>query len=115
MGNIDVVNKILSETEKTALKSFWNNRNMREALRKVLFMGIRENGVMRPGETFEPRLNIALALVGQREDSVTNEELGADIRAFFQGMKALENAFSRIEEIVTIPEKPKGREGNPAV
>lgn len=112
----DILDSILNESEKLALRSFWNNRDMREALRKVLFMGLRENGVMHKGEEFRPKLNIALALVAQRQDDISNEQLGADLRAFFQGMSALENAFNKIEEIATIPGKEdKGRERNPAL
>src|SRR5437868_469867 len=82
----------LSELEKTLVEAFYNNETQREAVRKVMLHGLNEQGVLRAGLKHDPKHNWALMYATR--DDLTNEQLGADLRASAQGIMFVERAFA---------------------
>ena len=87
----------LNDIEKDALYSFNQNETMVRAVKKVLLAGIYENGILRQGDKAEPLKNFALALAFKTE--ISNEQVGADLRASAAGIRSVELAFNKIAEI----------------
>jgi hypothetical protein len=95
--NQDFVNSILSENEQKAVIQFNGSEVMREAVKKILLAGLYRNGVMRAGQPSDALRNAAFGVVAGNT-SYNNEELGADLRALWQGINALELAFNEISK-----------------
>jgi hypothetical protein len=111
-NNKDYIDGFLDDQEREYLRQFYENEVMREALRKVLLAGIYQNGTLRKGKAGNPLFNGAFGLVSNKGE-FSNEQLGADIRAAWEGVSALENAFNQISKYV--PEKePERPTKNPA-
>lgn len=87
----------LTDAEIEKVEAFCGDATMREAVRKVLLTGLYVNGTVRQGYKPSPLQNFALALAF--DPRVSNEELGADLRASAAGINLLENAFKQIDEI----------------
>ena len=92
----EFLNSILDEQEQTYIKEFCQNERMVEAIRKVMLAGLYEQGVLKKHKKADSLSNIALALVANRGD-ISNEQLGEDLRAFWQGLNYLELAFENIK------------------
>lgn len=93
----------LNDHEKELIEAFYKNGTMREAVKKVLLAGIYYNGVLKVGEQGDPGKNFALALAFQK--GVTNEQLGADVRAAAEGIRVVESAFvelSKYDKLVEV-------------
>jgi hypothetical protein len=101
----------LSDVERELVVSFNENPQMKEAVKKVLLAGLYENGTLRAGQPANFKQNVALGLVSHRGD-YTNEQIGADLRAVFEGGAIVENAFEKISTFVR--EEPKKKGQNPA-
>lgn len=97
---------ILNEIEVEEIKKFVANKTQFEAVRKVLLKGIYFNGVIKPGEKHLPNMNFALSLAYAKSE-VSNEELGADLRACAEGIRTVETGFSRLVEIGETKVAPK--------
>ncbi len=98
----------LTDVEVDLVIAFNENPQMKEAVRKVLLAGLYENGVLRAGKPANFKQNVAFGLASHRGD-FTNEQLGADIRAVFEGGAIVENAFDKISSFVREP-KEKGQQ-----
>jgi len=103
----------LSSIEKAKIENFYKDEVLREAIRKVLLAGVYYNGVLRAGEKAEPLKNAALSRAYSSD--LTNEELGADVRALAQGIQAIEMAFKKMAEIKAEPILSTDKEVNPAL
>lgn len=90
------LDKILDDQEKLAIQMFYDNTIQREAVKKVLLFGIYNNGVLRKGKPADPLLNFALGLVSNLGSQIKNEELGAQLRAAWEGINLLELGFSNL-------------------
>lgn len=88
----------LTDQEIDKLAAFNQDEVMFEAVRKVILAAIYSNGTLRKGIEANPLQNAALALVSQADSNITNEKIGADLRAFWEGVKALEMGLSKIQE-----------------
>jgi len=103
----------LNDIEKQLVEAFYKNETQREAVKKVLLMGIYNNGVIRSGEVHNPQLNWALSLAWNMDGtSETNEKLGANLRAVAEGIKSVELAFKELSKFTTI--EPVKEKKNPA-
>lgn len=103
----------LSQEEKLLIESFFKNEKMREAVRKVLCMGIHQNGVMKAGVTYNPQLNWALSLAWTTEGKLEdNEKIGSSLRSISEGLKFVELAFQELAKFKK-EEKPE-KKANPA-
>lgn len=97
----------LNDQETAAVQLFYQSSVMREAVRKVLLAGAYENGTLQAGKEANATTNFALSLVAQGE-TISNEQLGADLRASWEGIRLVENAFNKMGEIKKVePEKKK--------
>jgi len=106
----EYTDSFLNETEKELLSLFYENEIMREAVKKVLLAGIYQNGTLKPGEPAKPVYNAAFSLVANRD--ANNEQIGADLRAMWEGVRVVENAFNSLSEYKK--EAPKPEISNPA-
>lgn len=87
----------LSDTEKNAIESFYANETQREAVKKVLLMGIYQNGVMKAGAKHNPQMNWALSLAWDTDGSASNtENVGSSLRIIAEGIKSVEVAFQEL-------------------
>lgn len=96
----------LSEVEIEKIKAFQEDEVMREAVKKVLLSDVYQNGVMKPGEKHNALKNAALGLMygptGHQKE-LSNEELGARLRSYNEGIQNVEKGFNKIEAIGNPP------------
>ena len=98
----DVLEEYLTDVEQLEVTKFVENKLQYEAVKKVLLMPIYHNGTLRKGEKADPSRNFALGLVSHEAASaLSNETLGADLRATFEGIRAVETAFKKLTTIFT--------------
>ena len=115
MRKSEALDKILSDSEKLAVKLFVENDLQREAVKKVLLFDIYYNGILSRGDTPDPLRNLALGLVSNFGAQLTDEQLGKDLRAGWAGINTLETAFSELSKFKKEPdEKREGGPSNPA-
>ena len=88
----------LNELEVGKVEAIVADEVALEALRKVLLSSIYSHGVMKPGESHNPYKNRAFALVAANID---NQKLGLNIKAWFEGVNALEEGFKKLSEFKT--------------
>ncbi len=100
----------LNDLEKTLVEAFYNNETQREAVRKVILHGVHTQGVLKSGFKHDPKHNWALSYA--TKDELSNEQIGADLRATAQGIIFVERGFSDLGKIKKI-EEPKIKK-NPA-
>lgn len=105
----------LTDLEITKIENFCNDSELYAAVRKVMLAGIYTHGVIERGHDPKPLQNGALTLVSySTTNPMTDEILGQHIRGVWEGLNALENAFSRLKEIKReLPDVPSPL--NPAI
>jgi hypothetical protein len=94
----------LNEVERAAVQAFFENEGMRESVKKVLLAALYENGTLKAGIKSDFTRNLALSLVANNRE-VTNEQLGADLRAMWEGIRLVENAFNKMSEFKKVETK----------
>ena len=99
----------LTDIEKDALVQFNQHAVMFDAVKKVLLAGLYENGRIEAGKDPAATRNAAFGLVAQGRE-FSNEELGADLRALWQGVNALEMGFKKINEFIPKEKADKQKE-----
>lgn len=108
------MDKYLDDKEKALVMEFVKHPDMLEAVKKSILYVVYNNGCLKPGESADPLRNFALGLFFSKQDgSVTDEELGRDLRAIAMGIQLLESAIGKMEELA--PKKEgDGKDVNPA-
>lgn len=92
--------QILSPLEVTKIEQFNKDKEMQEAVRKVLLSGLYTHGVVQKGMDHNPLINGAFALVSLAGDNpIPDEQLGAHLRGTWFGINALENAWKQLIKI----------------
>ena len=114
----DYLDDLLNEQEQTYIQQFWENEKMREAVRKVLLAGLYDNGTIKKEKKPNFLYNSALSLINADEAGgypqvITNEQLGQKLRAYWEGLKVIENAFNAMSRYKKGEENPP-KVGNPA-
>lgn len=108
----------LTDLEVAELIRFNSNPVLADAVKKVLFAFINERGTIKKGKKLGNTLyNGALGLVAQSGTGkmvVSNEELGADLRAYYQAVGLLESGFNEISKIKVVKEE-NNKEVNEAI
>lgn len=94
----------LTEQEIDKVIAFQEDEVMREAVKKVLFEGILECGVMKEGVALDGR-NWAYNLGGLNDFAMDNEKVGELLKATTKGIGYMEDGFRRIGEFKR-PEAP---------
>lgn len=107
--------RILTDSEKDQIKSFVANKPMRAAVYKVLLAGIYTNGVLRKDLEFDSELsmaNAAFAVLNQERmfpQPLSNEKVGEDLRALWEGTQALKMGFDEMDTLMGVIPPKKGR------
>lgn len=90
----------LSDIEKALVKTFYENEAMREAIKKVLLHGLYKAGILEPDIKANGNQNWAYSLPWKQNpdgsissDPVSNEQLGAEVRAICEGLRNVETVF----------------------
>lgn len=110
----DILEKILSVEEKDALKVFFDNPYMVEAVRKALTLKIYHNGTLDKNRDADPTINFAIQRYWEAKgQGFDTQQIGEVLRSSFEGIFALEEAWKSLETFrgITVPEVT---EKNPA-
>ena len=91
-----MVKEYLSDIEVAKIESFNADPIMVQAVKKVILEKVYEHGVLKAGFAHNPLKNRALVLV---DEGKSDAELGSQLRAFYEGMNAVEGGFSELETI----------------
>lgn len=90
----------LTDLEIAKIEAFCADKDMYEAVRKVLLAGIYEHGTIQRGFTPDPLKNGALSLVHlSTSNPIPNEVLGEHLRGVWEGLNALQNALQNLNNI----------------
>ena len=99
--------EFLNDAEKDAVRYFNEAEVMREAVKKVLLKALYSSGTLKPGAHADPLKNIALVFVSNARDA-SNEQVGAEVRALYQGINAIEVGFGELASYKKeVPKEPK--------
>ena len=108
----DYLDSILDDREQDLVRQFVENKEMMEAVKKTIMVGLYHNGSLRKGVPSNPLYNAAFTVAANaRETKATNEQIGEDLRALWQGLNALESALSAMakykrEELPKVVKNP---------
>lgn len=112
MTRPELINTVLNDIEKAELQAFADNVTMREAVKKVLLLDVYFMGNMEPGKGADPLTNYALSMASHK-GQYSNEALGADLRATWEGINTLQTAFDEISKFKSVPVTKGGDNANP--
>lgn len=91
---------ILTEMEVMKIESFCKDKEMMEAVKKVLLQHLYTQGVITKGQPHNPLFNRAFSLVQlATQNPIPDEQLGAHLRGIWEGVNALEGGFSDLSKI----------------
>lgn len=93
----------LNDLEVAKIEAFCKDKDMYEAVRKVMLATTYYAGALKKGEKLEPR-NQAFDLIAKATasgENISNEELGAELRGLFFGVDTVEQGFARLKSIKT--------------
>lgn len=96
-----MIKEYLTDLEIAKIESFCADKDMYEAVHKVMLATTYYAGTLRKGETLEPR-NQAFDLIAKAAangEKITNEQLGEELRGLFFGVDTVEQGFARLKEI----------------
>lgn len=110
--NEDFLNSFLSEAEKDALTQVANSELAMMALEKVILADVYFKGTLRKKVAPDATRNAAFALAFS-QTALSNEILGADIRAQAEGVRLVEVGFGRLKKFKS-EKQEKQPKGNPA-
>jgi hypothetical protein len=106
----------LNENEIKLIEAFCKNEEQFEAVRKVMLQGIYFHGVNVKGKKSNPLINGAFSLVAlSPTNPIPNEEIGAQLRAQWAGINALESAMNNLKKIKSDTKENKEEELNQAI
>ena len=93
--------KNLNDLEVAKIEAFCKDEAMFEAVKKILFAILYSDGVVKKDEKLNQR-NGAFSLIANaysENKSITNDELGAQLRAKFEGVHTILNGFDQLKSI----------------
>ena len=103
------MDSVLTDSEQLLVEQFYNNETMRETIKKILLFVLYNNGTVQKGKESDSLRNAAFGLIANDMDGkLTNEQIGADLRALWEGIKLVENAFNAMS-VYKIEEQKEGR------
>lgn len=88
--------EFLTDLEVVEVERFCANEVMFGAVKKVLLQHLYSQGVITKGQPHNPLKNRALVLV---DGEISNEILGSQLRALWEGINALEGGYADLEKI----------------
>jgi hypothetical protein len=90
----------LTDLEIVKIEAFCADKEMFEAVKKVLLQHIYDQGVLKAGQGHNPLKNRAFALAQHAtENPMTDEILGQHIRGLWEGVNALETGYAELKNI----------------
>lgn len=90
----------LSELEITKIEQFCADKEMHDAVKKIMLAGIYTHGTVQKGYTPNPLQNGAFALASlATTNPIPDNVLGEHIRGMWAGVNALENGFNELNKI----------------
>ena len=99
------IQDILSELEKDKLAFIAGDPVMLEAVKKVVLNSVYFDGTLHKKGVPDVLKNFALALASR--PGVTNEDLGAELKASLAGVQLLEQGFMELEKFKKVESKLK--------
>jgi predicted nucleic acid-binding protein len=106
----ELLDTILDEKEKGAIRAFYDNTYTRDVVRKVLLASVYYNGQMEKGEKPDPKRNFLLQAI----ESKSFENIGHVIYAKVQAVELLEEGFEALGSYQN-DEEPRSEKYNPAI
>lgn len=106
----EILESILSPQEINEIQMFLERPALVEAVRKVLFWPIANQGTFFPNEPIKPNFNYIFQSVANDHMGVlNNESLGQKLRSQWEAVQLLQSAFKELESLrkVVELEKPK--------
>ena len=116
MKQQEYVSSFLSDLEKVHLQKFADDESMKAVVKKILLGGAYENGTLKAGKDPNPAYNCAFGYIQFADTNnveVSDQQVGANIRALYEGLKSVEYAFKIIDEFKS-PEEPGEKPRNEA-
>jgi len=90
----------LSKVEQDKIAAFNQDKVLAEAIKKVILKAVYSQGILSPDKPANPMTNAAFGLVALTQQGIiSNEALGADLRAWFEGCKMVELGFTELAKI----------------
>lgn len=90
----------LTDLEIAKIEAFCADKEMYEAVKKVILGGIYSHGVIEKGLKHNPLQNSAFSLASLAvSNPIPDEQLGQHIRGMWAGVNALENGFKQLRSI----------------
>jgi hypothetical protein len=106
----DYLDAFLTDIEQKKIEKFVEDKDMFEAVKKVLLFSIYNSGIINKGKPHDPMHNFAM--VAASNHGIKNEQLGEIVRSAYQGINALELGLSDLMRYSPIPVEIKKE--NPA-
>ena len=98
---------MLSELETVKVEAFCADKEMYNAVKKVILASIYTHGVNIAGEAPNPTLNGAYSMVSlSTNNPIPDEIIGQQLRAQWAGINALQNGFNELDKVKTKIESP---------
>jgi len=91
----------LNDLEVAKIEAFCKDEAMFEAVKKILFAILYSDGVVNKDEKLNQR-NGAFSLIANaysENKNITNDELGEQLRAKFEGVHTILNGFDQLKTI----------------
>jgi len=99
---MEKIKEYLNEAEHIEIRKFVENKILFEAVKKVLMEIVYTQGVLRKGKPAKPDTNYAFALAARKKISgfthLTNEQIGADLCAVWEGTNLVGMGFQELEK-----------------
>ena len=114
---MEKIKEYLNEAEHNAIEKFVENKILLEAVKKVLLEPVYTQGILKEGQPAKPDTNYAFALAARRKMTgfthLTNEQIGADLCAVWEGINLVGLGFNELEKFKKKgePDKPKENPG----
>ena len=93
-----ILSTFLNEGEKELIAKFVANPVQFEAVKKVLLAAVYHNGKMFPGDKHDPSINFALRLVTTEGGERDNAEIGANLKACWEGLSFIQEGFDELKK-----------------
>lgn len=114
----EMVKEVMNDIEHDKLIAFTSDQVMYNAVKKFILWSAYHDGVMEKGKPFDSGRNWALqtAFLAINPTNIprSNEEIGADLRAWVKGLNMVESGFKELLDLKR-DEKPVEEEKNPAL
>lgn len=95
------LDSFLSDQERDSLQTIADNPTAMCALKKLILADVFYKGVLRKGLEPDPTRNAAYALAFS-PTSISDEQLGQDIRGQAEGVRLVEAGFGRLEKLKSV-------------